>query len=80
MEQYLKTIVESGGAVALAVVVWFELRALRKELISSLEHIGDKQQKQAEHHAILLEKQERAREDISKIRDDIEDVKKAVNG
>lgn len=73
MEAYLKTIVESGGAVALAVVVWSELRALRKDLVASLENVSAKQQRIAEQQTVFLERQEHAKEDAKAVREEIRD-------
>ena len=53
----IATIIESGGVVALAIVVWFELRGFRKDLVTVMKDINGSQQKVSEQQAVILERQ-----------------------
>ena len=53
------TIIESGGTVALAVVVWFELHGMRNDLRDVLKSIDTHQQHIAETQLIIMDRYER---------------------
>jgi hypothetical protein len=72
------TIIESGGVVALAVIVWFELRGLRKDIVSAITVVADKQGKVIEQQATLLERQEHLSTQQARIDDSIHTVVKIV--
>lgn len=48
--ELVATILDGGGALALALVVWYELRAFRKAMVESVGNIRSKQD-------IILERQ-----------------------
>jgi len=49
VEEIIK-IVDSGGVLALAILVWYELRAFRVAVVSTLSNISTKQ-------ALILQRQ-----------------------
>lgn len=48
-------IIESGGAVALAVVIWAELRLFRKAMVDAMTSMVEKQTQIIERQKVVME-------------------------
>ena len=56
--------IQGGGAVALAVVVWYEIRQLRIDLIATIKGYADAQKGVDEKLAVLLDRKAEGRVEV----------------
>lgn len=52
-------LIESGGVVALAAIVWLELRGLRKDLVGILTKVNDRQHSILERQLVMMDRMDR---------------------
>lgn len=54
-------LIDSGGAVALAVVIWWELRQFRRDMVHTMDRLADQ-------HTAMAEKQIEIAKDVAELK------------